>query len=76
MPTRRPFFRYRPTSDQPLWKRRLYTVIFESDTPGGKVFDLALLAAIGISVVVVMMESVDSFRAAHPDPVIGVSLSS
>ena len=39
-------------------------------------FDLALLAAIGISVVVVMMESVDSFRAAHPDPVIGVSLSS
>jgi voltage-gated potassium channel len=49
-----------------MWKRRLYTVIFESDTRAGKMLDLALLVAIGISVGVVMMESVDSFRAAHP----------
>jgi len=66
MPTRKTFFKHRPTSEQPMWKLRLYTVIFESDTRAGKLFDLALLVAIGVSVAVVMMDSVDSFRAAHP----------
>ena len=74
MPTRQPSCRHRPTSEQPLWKHRLYTVIFESDTPGGK--DLALLVANPISVVGMLMEKRGFFRAAHPDPVIGVSLSS
>lgn len=60
-----PFFRHRPTSDQPRWKLRLYSVIFESDTRGGKLFDLALLVAIGLSVAVVMMESVEPLHAAH-----------
>jgi voltage-gated potassium channel len=49
-----------------MWKRRLYTVVFENDTPAGRMFDLALLVVIGISVAVVMMESVRSFDAAHP----------
>jgi hypothetical protein len=53
MPTRQPFLRYRPTSDQPMWKLRLYTVIFEHDTRAGKIFDLALLVVIGISITVV-----------------------
>jgi len=66
MPTRQTFLRYRPTSDQPTWKRRLYTVIFESDTRAGKIFDLALLIVIGISIAAVMMESVKSFDTAHP----------
>ena len=48
-----------------MWKLRLYTVIFEHDTRAGKIFDLALLVAIGISVTVVMMESVEPFRATH-----------
>jgi voltage-gated potassium channel len=61
------FLKHRPTSDQPRWKLRLYTVVFESDTLAGKMFDLALLVAIGISVASAMMESVDPFRAAHPD---------
>jgi voltage-gated potassium channel len=65
MPNSQPFLRHRPTSDQPEWKLRLYTVVFESDTLGGKMFDLALLAAIGISIAVVMMESVEPYRAAH-----------
>src|ERR1043166_7050529 len=66
MPTAQTFLRHRPTSDQPMWKLRLYTIVFESDTRAGKMFDLALLVAIGISVAVVMMESVEPFRAAHP----------
>jgi voltage-gated potassium channel len=54
-----------PTADQPAWKRSLYTIIFESDTPAGKAFDVALLFAIGLSVVVVMLESVKSAQVAH-----------
>ena len=55
----------RPTADQAAWKRSLYTIIFESDTPAGKVFDVSLLIAICLSVVVVMLESVKSVHAQH-----------
>jgi voltage-gated potassium channel len=61
-----PFSRYRPTSDQPAWKLRLYLIIFESGTRSGKAFDVCLLIAIGLSVTVVMLESVAPIRAAHP----------
>jgi voltage-gated potassium channel len=61
-----PFTRYRPTSDQPAWKLRLYLIIFESGTRGGKIFDVCLLIAIGLSVTVVMLESVESIRTAYP----------
>jgi voltage-gated potassium channel len=39
------------------WRRKLYIVIFESDTPAGLLFDQALLVAILASVTVVMLES-------------------
>jgi voltage-gated potassium channel len=39
------------------WRRKLYIVIFESDTPAGLKFDQALLVAIIASVTVVMLES-------------------
>lgn len=61
-----PFTRYRPTRDQPAWKLRLYLIIFESGTRGGKIFDVYLLIAIGLSVTVVMLESVQSIRSAYP----------
>lgn len=61
-----PFSRYRPTSDQPAWKHRLYLIIFESGTRGGKIFDVCLLIAITLSVTVVMLESVESIRSAYP----------
>ncbi|WP_373057482.1 ion transporter [Zunongwangia sp. H14] len=40
------------------WKSKLHEVIYEADTPAGKLFDIALLIIILISVVLVMMESV------------------
>lgn len=40
------------------WREKLYIVIFEADTPAGKAFDVALLFAIGLSVLLVMLESV------------------
>ncbi|WP_440589384.1 ion transporter [Pseudacidovorax intermedius] len=45
------------------WRRALFTVIFESETRGGRLFDLLLIAAILVSVGVVMAESVVPLRA-------------
>ena len=39
------------------WRRALYVVIFESETPAGLLFDQALLGAILASVAVVMIDS-------------------
>jgi voltage-gated potassium channel len=43
-------------------KRRVFEIIFLSDTPAGKIFDVILLLAVATSVVVVMLESVAVFR--------------
>src|ERR671919_2751195 len=44
-------------------RARLHQIIFEADTPEGRMFDLLLLIAIVSSVVVVLLESVASVRA-------------
>ncbi|QNK70293.1 ion transporter [Variovorax sp. PAMC26660] len=44
------------------WRRKLFTVIFEADTPAGLWFDLALIAVIVTSVLVVILDSVQSIR--------------
>ena len=38
-------------------KHRLYVIIFESDTPMGKLFDVALLGMIVVSIVLIAIES-------------------
>ena len=43
-------------------KERLYEIIFEADTKAGKLFDVVLLIAILMSVLVVMLESVESLH--------------
>lgn len=47
----------KPGQDQ--LRRRLHAVIFEADTPLGRLFDLVLLGAILLSVVIVMLESME-----------------
>jgi voltage-gated potassium channel len=47
------------------WRHRLYVVIFESDTPAGKLFDVVLIGAIVLSVLAVMLESVSAYREAY-----------
>jgi voltage-gated potassium channel len=42
------------------WKDKLHEIIYEADTPAGKLFDLILLVAILASIVLVMLESVKS----------------
>lgn len=44
------------------WRERLHTIIFESDTAGGKLFDVSLLVSIVLSVLVVMLDSVRSIH--------------
>jgi len=44
------------------WRESLYEIIFEADTPAGKFFDVVLLITILLSVLVIMLESVDSIE--------------
>lgn len=44
-------------------KLKFYEVIFESDTPAGKAFDVGLLICIVLSVTVVLLESVQPIKA-------------
>lgn len=48
---------------RPVWKEKLYEVIFEADTLSGKVFDICLLIIILLSTVVVMLESIPTKSA-------------
>ncbi len=43
-------------------KDKVHEIIFEADTPTGKFFDITLLVLIGLSVVVVMLESSDDWN--------------
>lgn len=45
----------------PKWKKAVYRIIYRSDTPLGRTFDLALLILIFISTFIVMMESVNAY---------------
>ena len=45
------------------FRERLWAIVFEAETPKGRAFDVALLWAIGLSVIAVMLESVDSIEA-------------
>ncbi|MGJ7492711.1 ion transporter [Variovorax sp. ZT4R33] len=45
------------------WRLRLYAVIFESETRAGRLFDLALIAVILLSVLVVVLDSVQPIHA-------------
>ncbi|MDA3903204.1 MAG: ion transporter [Desulfuromusa sp.] len=47
----------KPKSDH-LLRHRLHEIIFEADTPAGKLFDVVLILSIVISVIVVMLDSV------------------
>ena len=53
------------TDDRPAWKKRLYEIIYEADTPMGKLFDIVLLVLIVFSVVLVMLESITHVHAEY-----------
>ncbi|MBZ9712344.1 ion transporter [Deinococcus multiflagellatus] len=47
------------------WRAALGDIIYNADTPAGRVFDLFLIAAILVSVLAVMLDSVAPFRVRH-----------
>lgn len=46
-------------------REKVHEIIFEADTPIGKVFDVSLLILIVLSILLVMLESIESFQAEH-----------
>lgn len=53
--------------NKPEWfeKPRLYKIIFESDTPEGKLYDIILIAAIFLSIIVAFVESIRSLALTY-----------
>lgn len=49
------------------WKEKLHEIIYEADTPAGKLFDIILLLLIITSIILVMLESVEEFAAKYID---------
>ncbi len=47
------------------WRFKIHEIIFEADTKVGKVFDIILIVAILLSVLVVMLDSVSSVNAKY-----------
>jgi voltage-gated potassium channel len=59
---------YQPKSSTSAhWRSRLFTVIFESDTKAGKIFDIALLIMIVISLIVVLIQGTPSLLEKYND---------
>lgn len=46
-----------------LWKNKLHEIIYEADTPMGKLFDIILFIIIIFSIILIMLESVKSIDA-------------
>lgn len=49
------------------WKTKLQNIIYEADTKSGKIFDIVLLILILASIILVMLESVNSIDAKYHD---------
>ena len=49
-------------SENEKLKRKIYKIIFEADTPAGKLFDVVLIWSILLSVALVVVESVHEYH--------------
>ncbi|WP_460219185.1 ion transporter [Psychroserpens sp. MEBiC05023] len=49
------------------WREKLHDIIYEADTPSGKLFDVVLLFVIIASIILVMLESVKSIDTKYHD---------
>lgn len=52
----------KPGNFSPM-RERMHQIVFESDTPAGKLFDVVLLVMIVLSIVLLMLESVPAYQA-------------
>ena len=51
---------------KPEWleKEKLYKIMFESDTPSGRAFDIVLMVAISLSIIISFVETIPSLAHA------------
>lgn len=49
-------------SPDSIWRQKLHDVIFEAETPIGRGFDIILITAIILSVIVVILDSVNTYQ--------------
>ncbi|MBF0288742.1 MAG: ion transporter [SAR324 cluster bacterium] len=54
------------------WQTILHEIIFEAETPAGKLFDVLLMVNIGLSVLTVMLDSVAAVREVYGDLLYGM----
>jgi voltage-gated potassium channel len=47
------------------WKKRLYDIVFKTDTRAGKLFDVVLVISIILSIIVVMLDSIATIHQEH-----------
>lgn len=47
------------------WQNKIHEIVYEADTPGGKLFDIVLLWTILISIIIVMLESVEEINVKY-----------
>jgi voltage-gated potassium channel len=48
------------------WRARIHEVVFGNDTPAGRAFDIGLVVAILLSILVVILDSVPAIGGRHP----------
>jgi len=56
----------------PSLRQLLHDIIFEAETPAGKAFDIGLIICILLSILVIMMESVEEVRQKHGELLYGL----
>jgi voltage-gated potassium channel len=55
------------SSGTEAFKKKIHTIVFESETAAGKSFDLALIMLIIFSILVVVLESIPSYQEVYGD---------
>lgn len=61
----KPVKRYNQGKPLAAWREKIHEIIFEADTPQGKLFDAVLIAAIVLSVIAVMLDSIGSIQVEY-----------
>lgn len=56
-------------------QRRIHDIIFEADTFGGKVFDIALLVCISLSVLITALDSVEALHSQYQQLFVGLEIA-
>lgn len=56
-----------PEPSKAKWRDKLHEIIYEADTPAGKLFDIIILLVIVLSIVLIMLESVTAINIKYSD---------